>query len=1382
MSSLLRLLAPVCLVLVLLGAWLGSRLHAGPLEDCGNRVDDDADGLVDEFDPDCRLVPDCTEPRPPSPTGTFIAMEKCRMEEGGSGYDVPVAADLDGDGTVEVVITHGFELLVMNGEDCELQQNARLGGRTQDRDAGVALADVDRNGFTDVFVQTGDEIERWEHDPALPGLARVWTATDVLPGADDPDYREGLHVVDLNGDGVPELVPRQGRLVDAITGTVRSGVTPDYSTNSGHGMVAFARDAEPGDANVEMIVGSFLYRYDFAGDDWEVVRQADGTAWLAQSQAAVADLDLDGDVDAIVTDQLSQSILAWDLQTTTVLAGPLRYGGDRGSTPAVGNFDDDDAPEIAFLNNGRLFVHDDLLGRTGGNPLNTPGLDVRLWDVAHGDGSGNTQLALFDFDGDGQHEIVYRDTGKLRIFRGRDGMVLLDSGDDRCNSDTGNEHPTIVDVDLDGMAEVIVSCSGFVAVYESVAGELWLPARTVWDQSAYQVTNIHDDLAVPEDFTDNFRLHNHYHAQVSPGLYPESVAVPRSDVAVSSLRIEPTAAAVLDCDVDTSVELELEVCVPADVAARAFELHYFLGDPRMAGAVHLNEVLLTEPIPAGECRTFVHLVDFGADGDVFVVLNTRDDTAPVDFALPFFFECELANNVAGVTVCSPDSDGDGLRDDEELALGTDPAVADTDDDGLGDGEEVVAGLDGHVTDPLDRDTDDDGLGDGFESISSRTDPTNVDTDADGVQDGTELGRTMGIPDPDGAGPIDGTDSAVFRMDADPSTTTAPTVLDTDGGGSPDGAEDADGDGAVGPDETDPQAGEWPDDVDGDGDRIPDVVEIGLGSDPLVADTDGDGIDDGEELIPGTDGHVTSLFDADSDDDGLSDFAELAAGTDPNDYDTDRDAVSDGVEAGVTTPVPDPDGPGPLRGSDAPSFVADVDPASTTDPLVADTDGGGVAEGIEDLNRDGNVDLTESDPNVAVDDLDSDGDGLSNQAEMMFGGDPDDPDTDGDGLLDGQELAASLGRPITSLIDADTDDDGLSDGEEVLRYRTDPLDPDSDGDGLPDGLEAGVTMPVPDPDDGGPLLGTDPALFVGDSDPSTTTNPRDPDTDEGGTNDGDEDVDRDGAIDDGETDPMVTVDDLPPGPDTDGDGLTDEAELALGTDPFDVDSDDDGVADGEEVDDHGSDPLDADSDDDGLPDGVELGRTMPLPDPDGDGPLLGTDPDGFVPDADPSTRSDPTNPDTDGGGVLDGAEDRNQDGALDMGEQDPTSGNAADDPLTDCVAAPLFEVDGAPVFGLRVAKEGESLRLSWSPEHETRPAPCIVYDVYLAEDHPSSDDRPPVRARTDYRRVAIVGEASFVHRGALSDENAFDYLVVARSLSAGEGSWGFGWDGSAPVAR
>ncbi|HEX8537951.1 MAG TPA: adventurous gliding motility lipoprotein CglD, partial [Cystobacter sp.] len=83
----------------------------------------------------------------------------------------------------------------------------------------------------------------------------------------------------------------------------------------------------------------------------------------------------------------------------------------------------------------------------------------------------------------------------------------------------------------------------------------------------------------------------------------------------------------------------------------------------------------------------------------------------------------------------------------------------------------------------------------------------------------------------------------------------------------------------------------------------------------------------------------------------------------------------------------------------------------------------------------------------------------------------------------------------------------------------------------------------------------------------------------------------------------------------------------------------------------------DTDGDGLRDGVEVTRTT----------TLNTQPDcllSFIADADPSSRTNPTNPDTDGDGILDGLEDRNRNGRRDPGETDPAKQDSDADGLTD----------------------------------------------------------------------------------------------------------------------
>jgi len=161
-------------------------------------------------------------------------------------------------------------------------------------------------------------------------------------------------------------------------------------------------------------------------------------------------------------------------------------------------------------------------------------------------------------------------------------------------------------------------------------------------------------------------------------------------------------------------------------------------------------------------------------------------------------------------------------------------------------------------------------------------------------------------------------------------------------------------------------------------------------------------------------------------------------------------------------------------------------------------------------------------------------------------------------------------------------------------------------------------------------------------------------------------------------------------DEDHDGLTFGEERKYGTNPYNADSDGDGLKDGDEILRYNTDPLKADSDGDGLNDGSEVNwfHTMPnrtdtdgdglndglevlkydtdplKPDSDGDGLSDGdevskygtnpmkadTDGDGLN-DGDEITRyrTDPRNPDTDGGGVDDGTEVRRGTNPLDKSD-------------------------------------------------------------------------------------------------------------------------------------
>lgn len=127
-----------------------------------------------------------------------------------------------------------------------------------------------------------------------------------------------------------------------------------------------------------------------------------------------------------------------------------------------------------------------------------------------------------------------------------------------------------------------------------------------------------------------------------------------------------------------------------------------------------------------------------------------------------------AVNVSGSVAVDPalvDTDGDGLTDQQERALGTDPLLRDTDGDGLSDEDETQSGADPLVfthsqgedspqtdvasippvvttTPPVTPprpllDQDEDSIPDEKESFYG-TDPTRADTDGDGFGDAKEI--------------------------------------------------------------------------------------------------------------------------------------------------------------------------------------------------------------------------------------------------------------------------------------------------------------------------------------------------------------------------------------------------------------------------------------------------------------------------------------------------------------------------------------------------------------------------------------------------------------------------------------------------------------------
>ncbi|MEZ4390459.1 MAG: DUF4215 domain-containing protein [Polyangiales bacterium] len=443
------------------------------------------------------------------------------------------------------------------------------------------------------------------------------------------------------------------------------------------------------------------------------------------------------------------------------------------------------------------------------------------------------------------------------------------------------------------------------------------------------------------------------------------------------------------------------------------------------------------------------------------------------------------------------------------------------------------------------DRDRDGIPD-VEEERIGSDPDDPDTDRDSIRDGDELGPNRTMPrDTDMDGVID-------VLDPDDDGDTVPTFVERNYG-----TGDRNTDMDANPDHLDP---------DDDNDTIPtelerrfDPSENGPDGDSLPSyrdlDSDGDGVSD--QVEAGANGNAP----ADTDFDGRRDFLDL---------DSDNDCLADSnpAEAGAART----------------SAMTVTDPCTGMMGLVCDRMLGRCLPPVDD---------------------DRDRDGIRNDDETRIGTNPDNPDTDGDGIRDGDEVG-NLSMPrdtdMDGMIDAnDPDDDNDTIPTRLERpggfdrntdgdANPDHLDPDDDNDTIPTRVER-----ANDPTDFGPDRDFRPSWLDLDSDGdgdldrdeagADPTNPVDTDMD-GARDYLDVDSDNDCLEDsDVREDGIARVTALMmqdgacanPTPvcarrtgrcvsanDRDGDGLTDDDEARIGTNPDNPDSDGDGIPDGEEV--------------------------------------------------------------------------------------------------------------------------------------------------------------------------------------------------------------------------
>jgi hypothetical protein len=366
----------------------------------------------------------------------------------------PAVADLEGDGTIEIVgVSSAGGLIAFNADGSLRWRSTKSDGVTaytgSFNSVTVAIADMDHDGKAEIVA--GGVVLDYT-GKIISGLGREHLGENVA------GYGAVSIIADVDGDGIEDVVT--GRAAFKLGGaTIYDCVDNPYCGNG---------SAPP-----------------------------DG-------YAAISDLDGDGAPEVVVI--AAGTVRVQNAKTGHILTSLALPGTGAGGPPTIADFNGDGKMDISSANGNsyNVFTY---------SALPTPTLTV-LWGSPTQDLSSNvTGSSVFDFEGDGKAEVVYNDECFLRVYSGPTGAVLFQTPS---SSATIHEYPVVVDVDGDNHTELVVAsndrntgpttCPLYTAgqaprhglfVYRD-ANNKWVRTRKLWNQHAYHVTNINSDGTLPK--------------------------------------------------------------------------------------------------------------------------------------------------------------------------------------------------------------------------------------------------------------------------------------------------------------------------------------------------------------------------------------------------------------------------------------------------------------------------------------------------------------------------------------------------------------------------------------------------------------------------------------------------------------------------------------------------------------------------------------------------------------------------------------------------------------------------------------------------------------------------------------------------------------------
>jgi gliding motility-associated-like protein len=483
--------------------------------------------------PDNIVVADCSTETEAIDWGVHVQWSSTSIV---SNLVIPLVGDLDGDGHPEVLCfakdgdfnldpRKNNKMLVFDGVTKQLKAAITLPAYVTAFDAAAyGLVRLPEGPGLIVVACYDYKLRAYDitaDDPATP----YWVS-DTDFGNSTGDYAVNLGFADFNGDGTPEVFIRNkiynasnGKLL-ATANTTNAGASYAHFSHVTHWKLSSPVVADMcNDSLPELILGNQIYSVNItntngtSGNSMSLLQQTSPPAQVpTDGHPQVADFNQDGFLDVLITVRTSDMHPAtvygyvWDVHNQTVSTPfTISTSSSGKSIPLIADIDNDGALEVIIqcgasdYNRFRAYKYDAI--------SQTFSL---LWGLQPNEDSYSNGITAFDFNLDGLLELIICDQSTLKIVNGsgkshlthNDTVPVYTLGSFPFSEVTIMQYPVIADVDADGAAEIVSVGSNKLNILKST-GQPWAPARPVWNQYMYNVTNINKDLTVPTALFNN---------------------------------------------------------------------------------------------------------------------------------------------------------------------------------------------------------------------------------------------------------------------------------------------------------------------------------------------------------------------------------------------------------------------------------------------------------------------------------------------------------------------------------------------------------------------------------------------------------------------------------------------------------------------------------------------------------------------------------------------------------------------------------------------------------------------------------------------------------------------------------------------------------------